>query len=265
MGHRGDPRVCAVLLAIVLVQIGRMSKEAALARVTLQRERLAVAETEHLVATIDAADAYRYSLLLDMPNRPALAVALNRALDTVDDDFRYGDAAVLGVSKKWSDVHAAWRKALRAQPGPRAYEATSPAVGALANFPSTMQDASNLTYDPNVLAQNIANTYIQETPYAIMASARLNMLVDLSAKNGGMTLARRLFLASSVNNVRAGSDVSTDDLPHLASVLTGLMPERRVQWDQLPLLASDLSTTGTRFADLVAKHALLEPAGPTPP
>jgi diguanylate cyclase (GGDEF)-like protein/PAS domain S-box-containing protein len=257
--------VSAALLILVLWQVSQMSKEAGLDRETLQRERIAVAETKQLVGMIDALDAFRYALVLDRPNRRVLAGRAARALNGIDTDFRTGEASVLGVSKRWNDLHDLWRPALRAQPGTNAYEDTAKAMGALPSFLSEMQDASDLTYDPSVLAQNIANTYVQETPYGIMASDRLKMLIDLSAKNRGMTLTQRLVLANSLNSVRTDGDVSGDNLALVATMLTALMPEGAAKWNQLPLQAIEMYDASARYGDLVGKHALLETTGPSLP
>ncbi|HVA27143.1 MAG TPA: diguanylate cyclase, partial [Candidatus Baltobacteraceae bacterium] len=257
--------VSAVLLGVVLWQVSQMNKEAALDRATLQRERVAVAETARLLPAIDALDAFRYSLVLDLPDRAARAAQADRVLDRIDGDFRYGNAAILGVNKSWSALHASWRKAFRTLPSPHAYEDTSKSVGSFIAFLSNMQDASNLTFDPNVLAQYLANAYVQETTYALMASDRLRMLLDLSAKNNGMTLARRLVLASSVNDARSGGDISDDNPPQLVTMLVKLMPERATQWRKIPGLANAMNDAGVHFADLASKHALLEPAGPSLP
>jgi len=257
--------VSAVLLAFMLWQIVQMSKEAALDRGTLQRERIAVAEADRIVAAINKLNAFRYAFVLDLPDRAARAADAELSLSGIDSDLSSGDAAIFGLKKKWDGAHGAWRKAFRMVPGANAYEATSKPITDTLTFLSTMQDASNLSYDPSILAQNMANTVIQETPYMMVASSRLRMLLDLAAKDHGLTLARRLTLASSVNAVKTGGDVSGDNPPAWPGMLTTLLPDRSAEWNELPGLTQATSDTGAAFGDLASKHALLEPAGPSLP
>ena len=258
--------VSAVLLAVVLWQTVQLSKEQPLERDALAKEQAAVHQTDRVIPVIEAVDAYRYALILDTPDRARLAKAVREQFDDVAPDFTSGEGAILGMGKRWDALTKAWtQRALRVAPGPNAYMATSPYVAQLAQFMSDMQDASGLTYDPNIIAQNMANSFTQETPFALMASARLKTLVDRSAADRGMTLERRMIFNSAIGNARASADLSGDNPMLVTKLITQMVPARKDEWAHLVPLSIAMNDAGSALADLVQKHALLEMNGPSAP
>jgi diguanylate cyclase (GGDEF)-like protein/PAS domain S-box-containing protein len=256
----------AVLLAAVLWQVSRLSNEAGLDRVTLQRERISVTEVGGVLAVLDAIDAYNYALVLDRPERRELAPKVTAAYERVARDLKYGPAAVLNLSKQWRTLQRMWTvQGMHIQPGPSAYDRSDLYLDQTFGFLQTLQDTSNLTYDPSVLTQNLADTFVSETPTAIVSAARIQTLIDLSAKDRGMSLAHRMVLASNITSMQTGINVTSDNLPLMADMLASLLPTQRAQWQRLPALSQEMFGNGGRFADLVSAHALLELNGPSRP
>ncbi|MDE2481467.1 MAG: GGDEF domain-containing protein [bacterium] len=256
--------VSAVLLSLVLWRIAQLSKESGLDRAAVARERAAVHQTANVRKIVDLLDRYRYALVLNTPDLAARRTAFADELAKTTADLARGDGALLDVQQRWDAVRAAWRPASRLQPSPKAMRELSPLFVATSDFVTAMEDNSGLTYDPSPVAQNLADLYMQEAPYALSGTQRLRTLAELASKQGGLTLDERIDIATTVYALRTGYDVSADHPRQVAETLASLLPERKSEWAQLPGLANGMTDAGSAYVGLFSSSVLLQPV-PTAP
>lgn len=252
----------AVLLGFMLWQISQLNRQGGLDSLTLQRERLAVSMTDRVLALERSLAAYRQAVVLDAS--PASASALRsdvqRQLNALSYEFHNGEAAQLGVQNHWDDVVSAWHTAVRAKPGGASIEPVTDVLRKCSDVMSSMEDNSNLTYDPSLVAQNLADVIVNGTPIALEAISRSQVITDLATKNGSMSLKQRLMLANTVSALRSLFDLSGDIVPSVTQGLGELLPERTARYAKLPQLAVDVNFTGTKYRELLSQHVLLEQA-----
>jgi len=247
----------ALLLAVVLWQTSRLGAEAGLDRATLARERIGIAETDRLLELLKRLDDFRDAVILDRPDVGALRRSVDEKMAELDPDFHRGAAAELGVTNHWETLQQRWAQIRTIAPGSSALNEITKFAHPVNEMFSSVQDASNITYDTSQSAQNLGLGFVYETPYAYSSAERLAALMGLGVKQRGLNLEERMFLANTINSVRTGSDLSGDNLPQITERLTKMIPEGAAEWKQLPVLEGRLSNTGTAFADWASRYAML--------
>ncbi len=249
----------AVLLAIVLWQLTALGGEAGLDRATLRREQIGMDVTDQTLAVQDAFVRYRYALVMEAPDLGAKRAAADGAMQALSKSVDYGPASRLDLSGKVKKIRELWQKARVAKPGRGGIHAMSPVMSAIGNFYSSLQDASNLSYDTSITGQNIAASFVGETPFAISTPERLRLMVESLMKYGDVTLKRRLDLSNQTSGVRAAGDFSGDNWPQVTKRLEQMLPAQRAQWEKLLPLSNATNAADIRLADYVSKNVLLKP------
>ncbi len=256
--------VSAMLMALVLWQISQLSKDADLDRPAVARERAAVRETTALMPLMDALDAYRYALVLDTGEVARSRARVARSMHAVSAQLAEGDGSLLGVDHAWAAVEQRWNVALHLAPSPHAMDGMRAVFAGVSDYMTAIEDNSGLTYEVSPVAQNLADLFIQEVPYAISGTQRLRTLAELAEKQHGLTLAQRIDIATTVYALRNGYDVSPDHPGHIAETLDKLRPAERVRWSDLPKLADAMNAAGSRYVGRFSNSVLLQPV-PTIP
>ena len=249
--------LAALLLVIVLYQSHELGHEAGLDRAALTRERIAVAETGHILAAVVALADYRGALMLERADVPAQHAVAAARLEVVGRDLTSGDASIFGLKSDWSAVERAWRAPRPAVPGPEALPHMSLLMNSLGNLLATLEDSSGLSYDPSSTAQNLADVYMQETLFAISGTRRLESIALVAQRQEGLSLAQRLDAAGNLTTLRGAFDLTRDQLPSAVKTLDELAPQGRARWAMLPLLAQRMHAAGNRFAELVGQRVML--------
>ena len=254
--------LAAVLLVFVLYQIFRLGNEAGLDRDALTRERVAVAETRHILATINALDDYRYALLLQLSDVPTARETAQARIDALDRDFSAGAAAMFQLNAKLKELDHQWRQAREVTGGPDAIPHMSGVMNAIGDLTSALEDRSGLSYDPSVTAENLADVYMEQTIFGISGTRRLESIAALALHEHGLTLVQRLDAAGNLMSLRGAFDLSRDQLPAAVKNLQQLAPEGRAQWSALPALSQRMNVAGNAFLDLEVHNVMLQ-ASPT--
>jgi diguanylate cyclase (GGDEF)-like protein/PAS domain S-box-containing protein len=252
--------LCAVLLVFTISRTIDLGREAALDRTTLDRERVGVAETAHILAAMRAIERFRDAIVAAPDRVPLTRAAADSELRALEQDFQRGPAAKFDLGTQVLGAVASWHNVRGTSAGPQAFRRFDPLMGDLKDLLTAMEDASNLSYDPSTAAQNLADAYVAETPYAIEAASRAAGLALVAADAHGMTLAQRIDLAGNNEELKRRFDLSTDELPSVASNLDASMPSRTAEWNALPPLASQLSSAGDALRTLIAQRILLQDA-----
>ncbi|HEV7180354.1 MAG TPA: diguanylate cyclase, partial [Candidatus Baltobacteraceae bacterium] len=249
----------AVGLALVLWQIAKLNHEAGLSAASMARERMAVTMSGRMVDSMRSLRLYQRALALgETPAaQTVLKARVSGQIGGILRDFRTGDAASIAptdgadsIAKKWGVA-----KAVRGWP---AVDAVSDVVYAMETALSGMEDASGLTYDPSVIAQNLADVRIIEMPIAISTVGRIRTLSTLALKNGNLTLEERLRSSNSVNALRTVTDLSNDHIPAVSQQLGLLIPEHAAEYGRLPGLANRLYHQADAYARVISKEILLK-------
>ena len=254
----------AIGLAFVFWQISQLNLEAGIDADTVNRERLAVALTERLDPLERDLTRYR-----DVAVLGAGPDATARLRTTVDRDIAQLDSALresfaeLGAQRQWHTVQSSWRTAERSPGGYASYDPVTDTTRKIEELIGTLQDNSNLTYDPSVADQNLAVVVLNETPIGFDLTTRARTLATFAVKYRAMTLKERFALSAAVNSLRARYDLTSDSLPQVVDSLRRLMPDRGATYGQLPVLATRLNDVGTKFRDLLSNNVLLEQAPTT--
>ncbi len=249
--------LAGVLLAFVLLQIFRLGNEAGLSRDSLTRERVAVAETSHIQGTIDALDGYRQALMLRSADISRARDLAQARLDELHRDFATGSAAMFRLQAQLNAIDRAWETSRALSGGPDTLVKMAPLMGAVAELLSALEDHSGLSYDPSIVAQNLADVYMQDTVSGMSGTRRLESISALALQQHGLSLSERLDAAGNLMNLREAFDLSREQLPSAVANLNQLAP--RAQWEVLPELARRMQTAGNAFADLVVHNVMLQP------
>ncbi len=251
--------LAAILLAFVLFQIVRLGSEAGLNRDALTRERVAVIETNHILATVDTLDDYRYALLVQSSTVAAAREAAQSRIDALQRDFTSGGAGMFQLYPQWKQVQRQWIVARELTGGPDALPRMSGEMNAVGDLFIALEDRSGLTYDPSATAENLADVYIQQTVFGISGTRRLESIGAMALHEHGLTLSQRLDAAGNLMSLRGAFDLTRDQLPAAVTRLTELVPEGRTQWAQLPGLSQRMNAAGNAFLDLVVHRVMLQP------
>jgi diguanylate cyclase (GGDEF)-like protein/PAS domain S-box-containing protein len=256
--------LAGILLAFVVFQIFRLGNEAGLSRDSLTRERVAVAETSHIVATIDALDSYRYALMLRTNAISRTRAIVQTRLDALRRDFSTGSAAMFRLPSQWTAIDRAWETARALPGGPDSMRKMGPLMNGISTLLSTLEDRSGLSYDPSISAENLADIDMQETVFGISASRRLESIGAMAMQQHGMSLAERLDAAGNLMNLRQAFDLTRDQIPAAVASLNQLAPRESAQWERLPAMTQRMGTAGNSFLDLIVHSVMLQPS-PTIP
>ena len=251
--------LAGVLLAVVLFQIFRLGNEAGLSRDSLTRERVAVTETSHIQASLDALDDYRQALMLRSPDVARKCDLAQARLDALHRDFVSGSAAMFRLQAQWNAIDRAWENARVLNGGPDTLAKMRPTMNAIAELLSSLEDRSGLSYDPSTVAQNLADVYMQGTVSGLSGTRRLESISALALQQHGMSLSERLDAAGNLMNLRESFDLSRDQLPAAVTNLDELAPGQRAQWEAIPALAQRMDAAGEGFLDLVVHNVMLQP------
>jgi diguanylate cyclase (GGDEF)-like protein/PAS domain S-box-containing protein len=251
--------LAGILLAFVVFQIFRLGNEAGLSRDSLTRESVAVAETSHIVATIDALDDYRQALMLRSPAVSHTRDIAQARLDALHRDFASGNAAMFRLQSQWTAIDRAWENARALSGGPDTLAKMAPLMDAVAELLSTLEDRSGLSYDPSIVAQNLADAYMHYTISGVSGTRRLESISAMALQQHGLTLSERLDAAGNLMNLREAFDLTREQLPSAVANLNQLAPRERAQWEALPSLAQRMEAAGDRFLDLVVHSVMLQP------
>ena len=254
--------LAAILLAFVLYQIFRLGNEAGLDRGALTRERIAVAETKHILATINALDDYRYALLLQPSDTASAREMAQARIDALNRDFTSGAAAMFQLSAKLKQLDRQWGQARKLTGGSDAIPRMSGVMNAVGDLTSALEDRSGLSYDPSATAENLADIYMEQTIFGISGTRRLESIGALALRAHGLTLSQRLDAAGNLMGLRSAFDLTRDQLSASVANVDVLAPEGRAQWNRLPALSQRMNVDGNAFLDLNVHHVMLE-ANPT--
>ena len=251
---------CAgILLVLVLFQIFRLGNEAGLSRDSLTRERVAVAETSHILATLAALGEYRSALMLRSSDISGARDIAQARLDALRRDFISGNAAMFRLQAQWAVIDRAWEHARSLSGGPDTLTTMGPLMNAIGTLLSLLEDRSGLTYDPSPTAENLGDVYMQETIFGLSAMRRLETIGALAMQQHGLSLSQRLDAAGNLMTLREGFDLARDQLPAAVANLDQLAPAGRTQWEALPSLAQRMQADGDAFVDLVVHNVMLQP------
>ncbi len=131
---------------------------------------------------------------------------------------------------------------------------------ALESSVGSMEDASNLTYDPSSNAQNLADAVVVEIPFATAAIARIQTISDVAIRKGDITFADRIAASNSASSLRNNTDFSaTDYVPLVSRNLAKVMPDKAAQFERLPRVADTLYNQASNYGDLISSKILLLP------
>ena len=232
-----------IALAAVLFQYARLGSVESLSAEAAARERLALTESHGIFDAIVAAGAYRDAAAFHQGAKAAAAARaqLAAALSSLREDYTKGAAAALEVHAQWQDVET--QNKVLAQ----ASEAATPTksnllVRALERLLDATQDASGLTYDSDPVAQNLADTALNDTPRAYNIVGLVRMQAVLFVRNGTMALPDRIRLANNLNALRADFDINSDHVPESAASLMRLVNDPRLA--AIPQLADEYTKSG---------------------
>jgi diguanylate cyclase (GGDEF)-like protein/PAS domain S-box-containing protein len=250
--------LAALLLSVVLLRIVHLGREAGLDRDALTRERVAVAETAKIVATLDALADFRNALILRAPNVLQTRAAADARLADIRADFTSGPASMFRAQNEWALIDREWSIARRHPGGASALEGIGPVMTRIGALLILLEDRSGLTYDPSVTAQDLADTYMQASIFAINGTRRLESTGYVAIAQSGLDLRQRLSAAGSLMNLRSAVDLTRDELPLVVARLDELIPDRRSEWEQLPQLAQQMSGRTNDFADLMIQSVMLQ-------
>ncbi len=247
-------------LVFVLLQYARLNSETGLDAGSMARERMAVSMIGRIVDTMQSLFAYQHALELeDLPNVPRFRAEADHKLRTVIEEFRTGDASSI-APERLNKVADAWKAAYAAKPGHGAEVQLRKVIVALESSVGSMEDASNLTYDPSSDAQNLADAVVVELPFATAAIARIRTISDEAIRSGDISFAERIAASNSASSLRSNTDFSaTDYIPLVARNLSQAMPERAAQFSQLPRISDSLYDQASNFGDLISSKILLLP------
>lgn len=251
--------VGSVLLASVLWQLATFGKEAGLDRSTLSREQLGVESTEQLLLAQDALVAFRHALVLASPDLAARRRAADSAIRATVLDFRSGAGSRLPLGNRPQTLARQWAQVRKLPPGVSSFDRFTPLMQTVSGLFSAIQDGSNLTYDTSISGQNLALGFVSETPYAIAAAQRLELMVEMAAATQSLDLRRRLMMANQVSAVRSAGDFAGDNLPQITEHLNEVLPAGRARWAQLVPSANAVNAADIRLADFVNANVLLLP------
>ena len=250
--------LAGILLVFVLFQIFRLGNEAGLSRDSLTRERVAVAETSHIQATIDALDDYRQALMLRSPDISRTRELAQERLNELHRDFTIGSAAMFRLQTQLNAVDRAWETSRSLSGGPDSLAKMGPLMNAVAEVLSTLEDRSGLSYDPSPTAENLSDVYMQDMISGISGTRRLESISALALQQHGLTLTQRLDAAGNLMNLREAFDLTREQLPSAVANLNQLAPG--AQWAALPQLAQRMETAGDAFVNLVVHNVMLQPS-----
>lgn len=252
--------VAAILLSLVALQIFHLGRQAGLDREALTREGVAVAETTHILATINAIDDYRYALMVRSNAIERTRAAAQDRIDTLRRDFSTGQAAMFRLYPQSKQVDLLWRQARMLTGGPDALPRMGSLMNALGDLLTALEDRSGLSYDPSITAQNLADVYIQESVLGISGTRRLESIGGMALQKHGLSLAERLDAAGNLMSLRGAFDLTRDQLPAAVANLDELAPQNSAQWARLPALAQRMNAAGNAFLDLVVQRVMLQPS-----
>jgi diguanylate cyclase (GGDEF)-like protein/PAS domain S-box-containing protein len=250
--------LCAVLLVFTISRTMDLGREAALDRATLDRERAGIAEAAHILSTMRAVERFRDALVADPSHVPATRNAADREVRGLEQEFGHGAPSQFGVGPELHAAATAWARVRNAPAGAQAFDEFDTPILLLKKLLDAMEDASNLSYDPSTMAQNLADAYVAETPYAIESASRAAGLALIAASGQGMTLAQRTDLAGNNEQLPLRFDLSIDDVPSVAEKLDAFMPNRVAEWNELPRLASEMLSAGNAMRSLIGEGILLQ-------
>ncbi|MGD0968206.1 MAG: EAL domain-containing protein [Candidatus Aquilonibacter sp.] len=251
--------LAAILLAFVLYQVVRLGSQAGLDRDALTRERIAVTETQHILATIDALDDYRYALLVQSNTIAAARETAQSRIDALQRDFTSGAAGMFRLYPEWKQVQRYWTQSRELTGGPDALPRMGPLMNAIGDLLTGLQDRSGLSYDPSPTAENLADVLMQETVFGISGTRRLESIGALALKERGLSLSQRLDAAGNLMSLRGAFDLTRDQLPAAVTNLDQLAPEQQAQWAVLPALSQRMNAAGNAFLDGVVHSVMLQP------
>jgi diguanylate cyclase (GGDEF)-like protein/PAS domain S-box-containing protein len=252
--------LAAILLAFVLYQIVRLGSQAGLDRDALTRERIAVTETQHILATIDGLDDYRYALLTQSSTIAATRETAQARIDALQRDFTSGAAGMFGLYPEWKQVQRDWTQSRELTGGPDALPRMGPLMNAVGDLLTGLQDRSGLSYDPSPTAENLADVLMQQTVFGISGTRRLESIGALALKDRGLSLAQRLDAAGNLMSLRGAFDLTRDQLPAAVTNLDQLAPEQHAQWASLPALSQRMNAAGNAFLDGIVHNVMLQPS-----
>ena len=254
--------VSTVALLLLTWQIARLDREATLSPVAMQRERMTVTMSARVVSALQSLIAYEHALVLhDEPARiPVLRADVDAHIARLIKDFRGGEASAIAPVDRGASLEKAWAVARAAKPGAGSLPHLRSVILAFETTLQAMQDASNLTYDPSVTAQNLADARVIELPGTIASIARIRVLSDLAIENGAMTLPQRFIVSGNVAALRSTADLSTDNVVQVSERLSASIPSRKAEMSRLPELSASLGKHAAAFSDEITNRILLQPA-----
>ncbi len=256
--------IAAVLLSMVLWRISQLSGSAGLDRDAVAREQAAVREMRNAQRVLDGLDRYRFALVLGTKNVARSRAEVSHAVANMTAALARGDGALLDVDAKWHTFLARWALAARFQPSRDAIAKMRHVFDAQSNVVNAMEDNSGLTYDPSPIAQNLADLYMQEAPFELSGTLRLRTLAELATQERGLTIAERIDIATTLDTLRTGYDLSSDRPALVAQMITALDPSRVGAWATIPTLATQLKKTGLQYVGLFSNEMLLAPVPQVP-
>jgi len=267
---RGGPRIfdalgivltvlAAALLALVLAQVLELGRQAGLSRGALTRERVGVAVTARILTSMNAFDRFRSDLMVRSPHVPRSRALAQGEVDRLRGYLTIGQGASFDLRPQWRAFESDWATVRKLPAGPGVLPRSGALFDDFGNLLTAVEQKSGLNYDPSPSAQNLADIYVQETPFAISGTRRILSITDVAAQQGGLTLAQRLDAAGNLSTLRNGYDLSGDQVPEITNRMSELAPQDRSQWARLPGLSARMNSVGSSFADLVARTVMLQP------
>ncbi|MHB8462469.1 MAG: PAS domain S-box protein, partial [Vulcanimicrobiaceae bacterium] len=204
--------LAAVALLFVLTRIASISSQAGSDQTRLARERAAIAVARSMTPGLLALLDYRSATALSEPTIAAIQKPiLSSAVTRIGHLLATGDAQQMGLATKWSAVETPWAKAQTDSGAKRVSDLTD-MVGAWIDIYSKMQDASGLTYDTSLFAQDLGDATLNSQPPNLAATERSRMEALLAIRKGTMTLSQRLDFATRLDAIQGLADLSPDNI-----------------------------------------------------
>jgi diguanylate cyclase (GGDEF)-like protein len=251
----------AIVLAVVLMQAARLDRFGGLDPTTRDSERLALRTSNDLNDTAEAVSLYRYAVVSGHPASEIRTYRndIDARVQRLDAAYTTGSAATFDTDRVWSKVENAWARARKPASIDATVRASNAVTQALEAMVSENLNYSNLNYDTNQSAQDLADLSMTAPSVMYENVARAQILTELAVARGGMPLPERMRLSGSLNGIRVGADISTDQVPKIVESLTMLMPGEAARIAALAPLSDAFSSTAAAYRDLLAGRVLLEP------
>lgn len=246
----------ALFLGLLLWQISQLN--GGLSPTAVDRYRLAVRAADELTPAWEKVSDFRRSLVLgNAPPRPALRREIDARMRALDALFGAGGpAAAFDTGHDWPAAQKAWAAVRAAPPGSSALPLFLTLSRHIDMLLFNCDNASGLNYD-NPYTQNLAQVVFNLVPEGYDRVQRAVVEATLAVRNGGMSLRERLAFSGTLLTIQGDYDLSQDDVPGVARMLSRIMPSRAPQFAEIVPLEKTYESDGKAAYKLLYSRILL--------